>query len=115
MKHDKPIGIRLAKGDQSQFISRLDKARQVWVAYPDKRDLTDAQRLSLILVLIDLQMSYMIDIGMDCEKGGTDDYLAYLCLLLSVAATGYRSTLYPEILGPSNMRGFNLEVVREEI
>ena len=115
MKHEEPVGIRLAKGDRGQFLGRLNKARQVWASYPDKRDLADSERLSLILVLIDLQMSYMIDIGMDCEKGGTDDYVAYLCLLLSVAATGYRGATYPEILGPRNLQGFNLEVVREEI
>jgi len=93
----------------------LEKARAVWVEYPDKSTLDDAQRLKLILVLIDLQMSYLIDVGLECDEDGTDHYVAYTCLLLSVAATGHRCSDYPEILGPRNLRGFYPQVVLEGV
>ncbi len=105
--------VRAANHARQQFVSQLEKAREVWTLYPDKTEMRDAERLRLILVLIDLQMSYLIDIGLDGGDQPADQYIGYLCILLSVAATGYRNDRYPEIIAPENLPGLMLHAVPE--
>lgn len=89
-----------------QFDHRLARAREIWISHADKSEMNDAERLKLILVLIDLQMSYVIDVGLEAEGRFSGHYIAYLSMLLSVAATGYRSDTYPDILDPDDLSGF---------
>lgn len=109
MKSDGWIEIGEPDARQQTFSQRLATAREVWALHPDKTRMNDAQRLKLILVLINLQMSFVIDVGFEGENRASDHYVAYLCMLLSVAATGFRSELYPDILGPDKLPGVGPE------
>lgn len=111
MSDDGLIEIGEAEKGSQPFEDRIAKARELWALHPDKTRMNDAQRLKLILVLIDLQMSFVIDVGPDGGNRSSGHYIAYLCMLLSVAATGFRSDIYPEILAPEALRGFRPTMV----
>ena len=109
MTSDGLIELGEADGGRRTFLERLATAREVWALHPDKTRMHDAERLQLILVLIDLQMSYVIDVGFEGEISSSGHYLAYLCMLLSVAATGFRSDVYLDILDPDKLSGVGTE------
>lgn len=109
MTSDDRIEPGAADGGRLPFLERLDRAREVWALQPDKTRLSDAERLKLILVLIDLKMSYVIDAGFDGENRSSGRYMAYLCMLLSMAATGFRSDVYLVVLGPDSLWGVGAE------
>jgi len=114
MSGDKLIEIEVGDDARQRFVERFERAREVWISHPDKSRMNDAERLKLMLVLIDLQMSYVIDAGLDGGGPSSGHYIAYLCMLLSVAATGFRSETYPDILGPDDIPGFTLQTVTED-
>ena len=114
MTDDRMIEIPAASDARQQFLARLARARKVWALYPDKAGMHDAERLRVIAVLIDLQISYVINIGLDGDGRHADHYVAYLSMLLSVAATGNRSDIYPDILDPYMLPGFRLHAVTDD-